>query len=489
MAEIVARLPRPRGLAPFLIALAVVVALTLPAGLAVKEWHRATDAKRSHPRPAPVPAPDASAPAEPAAPAKPMPTGVLDAAAAHGLDRDFFFARRGVFATARRVVAWRRLAARAAAHTTVDANLLEAVVYVESSGNAGATAGSRAGLTQLTPAQARSAGLHVNVRRSRALTREIGWWAHHGNYRMARRLARRRAIADRRFRPLAELRATVTLLERATRRLGRSDLAVASLHLGVTGLAGTIARFGAGEPSYAQLYFGSAPNRRQDVYARLTGHGPAAYDFYWHVRAADRVLRLYRGNPRKLEWEDAQQHRKSSAEEVLHPRPAGHEFRTPAQLLSAWRHHRLVRIPGDTRRTHVVVEPLGAMARTYHRPRRLYRGLRRGALGVLLAVAKNVHRLAGGSIHLTSAVRDDRYQAALMQVNANAARTYSTHTTGYTFDIGRATLGRGQERALVWTLNRLTAMNAVAYIVESGCYHVNVSSRAVHELGLIRAAL
>ena len=487
MTEIVARIPRSRGPVRLLLALAALVAVAVAATL-VLHGRRAHPQARAHPR-AELPEPKPVDVAPPA-PVAPLPTAVLDAEAARGLDRSFFVdSRHGVLADARRVAGWRALALRAAAGSSVDANLLEAIVYAESGGNAGAVGDGRAGLTQLTPAVARSVGLHVNSRVSLRLTAEIRWWARHGGYHRARRLARQRARADRRFAPLVELRATVRYVERARRSLGRTDLAVASLHLGVSGLAGTVARFGGEDVSYAQLFFGSAPDRRPAVYRRLNAHGAAGYDYYWRVAAAARVLSLYRAHPARLVWEDAQQHRKNSAEEVLHARPVAHEFRGPAQLARAWRRHVLVRIPTDARRTHIRVDRLGGMARTYHARRALYRGLRPGALGVLLIVGRRVHDLAGGPpLQLTSAVRDDTYQGALEGVNAFAARTYSLHTTGYTFDLSRSTLSRSQERVLRWVLDRLTAANAVAYIEEPYCFHVTVSSRAVHELGVLRAA-
>jgi hypothetical protein len=491
MTEIAARLPRRGLLAPLL---ALLAALALAGALAVSPRHAHPHA-RAHAHAGAAKAKpldlEPSVPAAPEIPARELPTQVLDAEAARSFDRGYFVASRaGVLATARRAAAWRRLAVRAASGTTVDANLLEAIVYSESGGVAGAIAGDRAGLTQLTPAMARSAGLHVNAHVSRILTGQIRWWVRHGNYRHARHIARQRAVADRRFAPLAELRATVRYLEGARRGLGGTDLAVASMHLGISGLRTTLARFGDTEATYAQLYFGSGPNRHPAVYRRLTAHGQAGYDAYWRVLSAERILRLYRTEPRKLLWEDRQQHRKSSAEEVLHPRPVAHEFRGPAQLLRAWRRHVLVRIPTDTARTHIAVEHLGGMARTYGASPRLYRGLRPGALGVLLLIGRRVHELSGARapLHLTSAVRDDRYQRALQGVNAFAARTYSLHTTGFTFDLGRATLAPRQERVLRWVLDRLTAANGVAYIEEPYCYHVTVSSRAVGELGVLRAA-
>jgi hypothetical protein len=445
---------------------------------------------QAKPRPLPI-VPEPSAPAAPApAPLEALPAEAIDANAARAFDRSFIVSsRHGVFAAARNVVAWRRLALRAAEGTTVDARLLESLIYVESGGAAGAVAGDRAGLTQLTPVQARSVGLHVNARASAKLTREIGWWVHHGSYREARRLARARAHVDRRFSALAELRGTVRYLERAQRSLGRLDLAVASLHLGVSGLRGTVERFGAKDVSYGQLYFGSAPDRRPAVYRRLTAHGEAAYDYWWHVLAAQRVLDLYLGNPQKLAWEDRQQHRKSSAEEVLHPRPVAHEFRTNAQLARAWKRGVLHWIPNAPARTGITVEHLGGMMPL--RERKLFHGLRPAAMNVLFLIGQRVRQLSGESqpLHLTSAVRDDTYQGALEGVNAFAARTYSLHTTGFTFDLGRATLSPRQEQALRLVLDRLTALNAVAYIEEPYCFHVTVASRAAHEVRLLRAGV
>lgn len=49
----------------------------------------------------------------------------------------------------------------------------------------------------------------------------------------------------------------------------------------------------------------------------------------------------------------------------------------------------------------------------------------------------------------------------LMRVNANAARTYSLHTTGYVFDIARSYASSRQAAAFQFVLDRLTAANAI----------------------------
>ena len=118
MTEIAARLPRPRGLAPLLVAIGVLAAVAVAAALTAKLHHAKPGAharaERRHPVPLEPGGP--AAPALPAGPAAPLPTGVLDAEASRSFDRGYFVASRaGVLSTTRRVAGWRRLALRAAA--------------------------------------------------------------------------------------------------------------------------------------------------------------------------------------------------------------------------------------------------------------------------------------------------------------------------------------------------------------------------------------
>jgi hypothetical protein len=148
-------------------------------------------------------------------------------------------------------------------------------------------------------------------------------------------------------------------------------------------------------------------------------------------------------------------------------------------------------IPLNTRRTHIAIGPFfGDQAHKLGRSRRLYRGLRPATLDVLLYIGKRVHEISGtrAPLILTSALRDNRYQSVLMRVNANAARTYSIHTTGYAFDIARAYATRRQARAFQFVLDRLESVNAIAYIREAAAIHVAVASDAQRKLRLLAAA-
>ncbi len=240
MTEIAARIPRPRGLLGLLQALAAAAGLVLVlAGALALRPHTAP--LRALARPAPRPAPLASVVRAPAGLA-----AALDADAAHGLDRGLFTASPGgVVATAARVGAWRPLVRRAVRGTGIGPNLLEAIVLVESSGEAGAVSPTgAAGLTQLSPATARILHLRVKLERSRALTGRIGRAEARGAYGTARQLVRWRARYDQRFSPARELRATVAYLSRAQRILGRNDLAVAAYHLGIPTVRAAVAAYG-----------------------------------------------------------------------------------------------------------------------------------------------------------------------------------------------------------------------------------------------------
>jgi uncharacterized protein YcbK (DUF882 family) len=115
--------------------------------------------------------------------------------------------------------------------------------------------------------------------------------------------------------------------------------------------------------------------------------------------------------------------------------------------------------------------------------------LRPAALDVLLYIGRRVHELSGAPrLLVTSAIRDDRYQRLLMRVNANAARTYSMHTTGYAFDIARSYTSARQAAAFQFVLDRLSAAGAIAYIRESAAIHVAVASDAATTVRLLGGA-
>jgi hypothetical protein len=494
--EIVVRPPSPRGSSRLIRLLALVAGLALvvaglvfalrPHGVRERAQVAQLHVKAAHTSARPAARTSATSPH-----ALATISGAIAASAARSFDRGFFLSSPGgLAATAARVARWRPLIRRATRGSDVGPNLLEALVFVESGGRPDAIGGgdvaARVGLTQIGASTGkRLLRLHVNTRRSRALTRRIERADARGAYVTARQLRHWRARYDERFSPAKSLRATVRYLDAAQAYLGRDDLAVAAYRLGIRKLQNVVRIYGGEAPSYAQLYFGSSPREHRGAWRRLAAAGEPARDYLWKVLAAKRIMRVYRVDRSALRYEGSLQARKNSSEEVLHPRYRTPRFASPAALARAWRHHVLRAIPRDVRRTHIAVAAsLGAEARALGRSRRLYRGLRPAARRVLLYIGREVHALSGARrpLILTSAVRDNRYQRLLMRVNANAARSYSMHTTGYAFDIARVYGSRRQAAAFQFVLDRLVALNAIAYIREAAAIHIAVASDAGRKL-------
>lgn len=483
MTEIVARLPRSRGPLRALQVLVLLVGLALLA-LGVNALRPHAHSHGAAAAPAATQGTKRGGPARIAnarsAAAEAQVAAALGGDAAQAFDRGLFEASPGgVVATAVRVAQWHRLVVRAARGSGFSPSLVEAMIFVESSGRGDVTAGSAVGLTQLRPATARYFGLRVKLAQSERLTHRLDRAV---GARHARQLGRWRARYDQRFSPARSIVATVRYLEAARRTLGRADLAVASYHLGLANVRHAVAAFG-GAPSYAELYFGSGPNRHPRVWQRVRSGG----DYYWKVLAAQHVMRLFRRDRAALTYVGSLQARKNSAEEVLHPRAVTPRFRSPAAIARARRHHVLLAIPRSVARTHIALtSQLGAEAPRFGRSPRLYAALRPATLDVLLYIGKQVHTLSGARrLLVTSAVRDNRYQRVLMHVNANAARTYSIHTTGYAFDIARSYTSGRQAAAFQFVLDRLTAVGAIAYIREATAIHIAVASDAERKLSLL----
>jgi hypothetical protein len=91
-----------------------------------------------------------------------------------------------------------------------------------------------------------------------------------------------------------------------------------------------------------------------------------------------------------------------------------------------------------------------------------------------------VERISGvpGPLTMTSAVRDQRYQDLLVEGNIEATSQYSLHTTGYAFDVLRRYRGRAQAVAFQFLLDRLQALNLIAWVREPAAIHITAASDA-----------
>ena len=389
----------------------------------------------------------------------------------------------GVIATARRVAHFRPIINRLARPAGFDPNVIEGMVFLESAGRPDVIAGNdpadASGLTQILAETGKNLlGLHVNLAASRRLTKKIGRAKTAARVRKLKAVRRR---VDARFDPRKALAATVRYLTIARQALGRDDLAVTSYHMGIGNLQGVLRAYGVKRTSYVRLYFDSTPLRHRAAYGQLSRLGDDSMNYYWKVLAAEDIMRLYRTDRSRLERVSALQNARASAEEVLHPEGSTARYADPAQIARAVASRQLVALPNDPERYGFRPDPaLGEFAARLHRRRALYRHLRPEALGLLVYMAAGTREIGGKAtpLSVTSAVRDERYQHLVAAANIEATHGYSLHTTGFTFDIRRAYSSHREALAFQFMLDRLQALNLIAWVREPSAIHVTVSSAA-----------
>lgn len=396
----------------------------------------------------------------------------------------------GAPATAPRVARYRRQIESVARSSGIPADTIEAIVFLESAGRPDAVADPKlegaVGLTQILAETGRNLlGMRVDPVRARKLTRRINRAAARGDSAGADRLRARRRAVDQRFDPGASLRATARYLGIAKAKLGgRDDYAVAGYHMGIGNLQSVIADFGRdgdAPGSYAEVYFASTPYNHAAAYRRLSGLGDDSSTYLWRIRASAAIMRLHRDNPGALARSASLQTAKNSAEEVLHPRDSTTVFADPDALAGAYRDHSIRSFPNAPRQLGLRRGlQMGELGRKLKEPRRLYRGLRPEAYA-LAAYAVRLTRQAGGPnrpLTVTSTVRDQKYQRLLVGRNREATQSYSLHTTGYAFDVLRRYASRRQALAFQFTLDRLQALNLIAWVREPAAIHITASSDA-----------
>ena len=397
----------------------------------------------------------------------------------------------GVLAAAERSATFRPLLERAADGSGIDADLLEAIVLLESGGRQDVIAGSdptnAAGLTQILAETGRNfLGMHVELAASRRLTRNIAAAVRRGDSAAAARLRARRRRVDDRFDPAQALAGTVHYLSTARARFGRDDLAVVSYHMGIGNLE-TVLRDYAGahklEPiadvvangdlSWARLYFDSSPARHAPAWRLLASFGDDSQTYYWRVLAAREIMHLYRHDRGELRRLIVLQNNKASAEEVLHPPDSTEHFEDANAIDRAWQRRLLQPLPNMPARLHIRIAPGldNAPAR--------YRGLRAEALALLLYLGNRVHALSGESapLFVTRTVLDDAHQR-LLGTHREATQNYSLLTTGYAFDILRRYRSGKQAAAFQYELERLQARGLIAWARDPRTIHVTVTSEA-----------
>jgi hypothetical protein len=424
----------------------------------------------------------------------------LEEAAAFGLSQPLYAkSPGGVFAAAQRTEELRPLVDDAVDGTGFDADIVEAMVFLESGGRPDVIAGddpvAASGLTQILAETAQNfLGMEVDLDRSRALTVQIAGALSRGNVARAERLREQRRAIDQRFDPEQALAGTLRYLAAARERLGRDDLAIVSYHMGIGNLTNVLLAYtgAAGDVyvpdlveeedlTWARVFFDTAPDQHSAAHAILLTLGDDSPTYYWRVLAAREIMRLYRDDPTRLRELDLLHGAKTSAEEVLHPPFQTERFADGADIQSAFDERRLHPLPNDPERLGFAVHPsMGELASQLGQPRLLYRGLRAEALAVLVYIGDRVQELSRATkpLQVTSTIRDEAYQELLRDGNPEATHGYSLHTTGYAFDIARNYASGEQAQAFQFLLDDLTARGLIAWVREPGAIHVTVARDA-----------
>jgi soluble lytic murein transglycosylase-like protein len=403
----------------------------------------------------------------------------------------------GAQATARRVAGYREEIEAAAQEADVDADTLEAIVFLESAGRPSAAADPKlegaVGLTQILAETGENLlGMRVDPAAARAIGRSIARARRRGDDELVQRLRDRRRRVDERFDPAAALAATGRYLNFARDELGRDDLAVTSYHMGVGNLQNVLEAYGDDDASYARLYFDSSPLDNDEAWSLLAELGDDSSTYLWRVGAAREMMRLHREDPDELARRQARHEAKNSAEEVLHPPEDTARYTTPSELTEAYADGSVVPLPAaELGRLGVRLdEQMGELAGRIDEERALYRGLRPEALALLVYLGAGTREISGstGALTVTSSVRDDEYQDLLIGTNPEATQSYSLHTTGYAFDVLRRYRSDGQAQAFQFLLDRLQSHDMIAWVREPAAIHITVSKRAEELLPLLREA-
>jgi len=351
----------------------------------------------------------------------------------------------GIVATARRVERWRRQVEEAADEAGVDPDLIEGMVLLESAGRPDARASDdlegAVGLTQILAQTGTDLlGLEVDVARSERLTRRL---LRARGPREADRIRAQRARVDERFDPEKALAATGRYLKLAMDEFGREDLAVVSYHMGIGNLQQVLGAYGDDDASYTQLYFDASPDREPSAYRLLAGLGDDSKTYYWRVLASRAVMRLYRDDRERLERLASLQAGADSAELVLHPPDSTPRFETQEDVDAALE-------DGELR-------PVGRG------------GLRPEAFALLAYIRDGVRNISGTE--------------APLRVTRTVRPGTDMHATGFAFDISRDYANDAQAEAFQFMLDRMLALNLIAWTRDDRTIHITASSEGRSLLG------
>ncbi|MBV8431034.1 MAG: hypothetical protein JO244_07730, partial [Solirubrobacterales bacterium] len=189
------------------------------------------------------------------------------------------------------------------------------------------------------------------------------------------------------------------------------------------------------------------------------GFGDDSWTYLWRVLAAEQIMRLYRFDPAALRRLAGLQTATDSAAYVLHPPDRLQAYADPGALDDAYAQRVILPLPSNPAALGLAYAPeMGSEAHRLGFPSRLYRGLRAPALDLLIELAARVRQLDGGHSPLivSSTVLDQGYQRLLGLDDPVSA-------AGWTFTIARIYGSQSQALAFQAMLDRLQALNLIAW--------------------------
>jgi hypothetical protein len=223
-----------------------------------------------------------------------------------------------------------------------------------------------------------------------------------------------------------------------------------------------------------QLYFDTAPDHHGAAFNLLAGFGDDSSLYYWRVLGAEQIMRLYRSDRAALTRLASLQTASDSNAEVLVPPDRTQSFADPSALYAAYANRTLLRLPTNARKLGLAYSTsMGWLSKRVGAPAALYHGLRGPALDLLIELAARVRALSGGAAPLTvaSTVLDRRYQQQL-------DGSYPGATTGYAFEIVRRYVRHAQADAFQAMLDRLQALDVIAWERMPSTIQITVSPDA-----------
>ena len=425
-------------------------------------------------------------------------TEEYEQAAAFGLSHVLFEkSPGGAHRSAKRTARFRALVEEATSGTGIDADIVEAIVLLESAGRQDVIAGddpvNAAGLTQIVAGTATDfLGMEVDLEESRRLTRLLNEASDRGDIAEAARLRSERREVDARFDPRQALAGTVRYLTEAQKAFGREDLAVVSYHMGIGNLSDVVRAYTARQDDpidavvhehdidYARLYFDSSPRDHRASWELLASLGDDSQTYYWRVLGALGVMHLLRTDPGRLNQLAELHDRLPSAAPVLHPPGASERYANATELADAVERGALVPVrSGHGARFTIDPQLLRVLASLTDNPED-YLALHPRAAHVLAYLSSKVYELSGEGrpLALTRAAYDHEAAMALTLPDPGTAADADLHSTGFAFDIRRRYGSGAQAAAFQWTLERLEALGLIAWTRGRSVIHVVVSPHA-----------